>query len=347
MAEHDHAYKLFFSHREMVADLLRGFVTEDWVADLDLASLERVREIGVSADLRERDDDILWRVRLNRQGQPAWLYVYLLLEFQSTVDAFMAVRVMAYVALLWQDLIKARVVKPGEALPPVLPIVLYNGEAPWNAPVSLAELVITDLPVQLQHWQPQVRYLLLEERTFHAVDLAALRNLVAALFRLEQSRTPADIEQVVAALLQWLADPAQDNLRRAFVTWLKRVLLPVRVPGAEIPNVNDLQELHAMLAERVKTWTVEWKEQGLREGRQQGRQEGLQEGIQEGRQEGIQEGRQEGESRLLRRLLIRRFGPLPASVEERLQVASEARLEFWAERVLTCQTLDEVFDGLG
>ena len=37
--DHDHSYKLLFSHAEMVADLLRGFVHEDWVAQLDFSSL--------------------------------------------------------------------------------------------------------------------------------------------------------------------------------------------------------------------------------------------------------------------------------------------------------------------
>jgi hypothetical protein len=37
---HDHAYKLLFSHADMVADLLRGFVREDWVAQQDLKTTE-------------------------------------------------------------------------------------------------------------------------------------------------------------------------------------------------------------------------------------------------------------------------------------------------------------------
>ena len=43
MAAHDPSYKFLFSHREMVADLVRGFVREDWVAALDFDTLERVR----------------------------------------------------------------------------------------------------------------------------------------------------------------------------------------------------------------------------------------------------------------------------------------------------------------
>ncbi|SMF93325.1 hypothetical protein SAMN02949497_0603 [Methylomagnum ishizawai] len=36
--DHDHTYKLLFSHPEMVADLLPG----DWVERLDFATLERL-----------------------------------------------------------------------------------------------------------------------------------------------------------------------------------------------------------------------------------------------------------------------------------------------------------------
>jgi len=106
------------------------------------------------------------------------------------------------------------------------------------------------------------------------------------------------------------------------VVWLKRVLLPARVPGAEIPNVIELHEVRDMLAERVKTWTEEWKAEGLAEGRR--------------------EGLEQGEAKVLRRLLVRRFGELPAWVDSRLGEASEAELETWADRVLDAASLDEV-----
>jgi hypothetical protein len=72
-----------------------------------------------------------------------------------------------------------------------------------------------------------------------------------------------------------------------------------------------------MLAERVKTWTQEWKDQG----------------------------RQEGEAKLLRRQLTRRFGPLPSWADERLGQAGETELEEWGDRVLECRSLKEVFGG--
>jgi len=45
----------------------------------------------------------------------------------------------------------------GSPLPPVLPIVLYNGQDAWTAKTSLADLIEPGLPEQLRHWQPQIR----------------------------------------------------------------------------------------------------------------------------------------------------------------------------------------------
>ena len=63
MGDHDHSYKLLFSHPEMVRDLLTGFVREDWVAGLDFDTLEKMSGSYVSDDLREREDDVIWRIR--------------------------------------------------------------------------------------------------------------------------------------------------------------------------------------------------------------------------------------------------------------------------------------------
>jgi len=111
MAEQDLGYKRLFAQREMVADLLTGFVREPGVDEVQLDTLERVSGSYVSDDLRAREDDIVWRVRWRGQ----WLYVYLLLEFQASVDRFMALRMMVYVGLLYQDLARQRQLTPGSA----------------------------------------------------------------------------------------------------------------------------------------------------------------------------------------------------------------------------------------
>ena len=323
--DHDHSYKLLFSHPEMVADLLRGFVHEDWVKDLDFATLERVGDGYVTDDLRERVDDIVWRVRLG----PEWLYVYLLIEFQSKFDPFMAVRVLAYLGLLYQDIIRTGGLTADRHLPPVLPIVLYNGKPRWTAATDVAELIVA-APKGLNRYRPQLRYLLLDEGRYADSELVPLRNVAAALFRLENSRTPQDVEQVLSALVEWLKSPEQDSLRRAFTVWLKRVLLPGRMPGLDFENLNELQEVNSMLAERVIEWTEEWEQQGIEKG------------IEKGMEKGMEKGVQKGEATLLLRLMELRFGSLDETTRNRLQTADAETLLKWGEKMLVANSAQDV-----
>ena len=67
-------------------------------------------------------------------------------------------------------------------------------------------------------------------------------------------------------------------------------------------------------------------------------------GIEKGIAQGARLGRQQGEATLLRRLLMRRFGPLPEWVDDRLSLASIEDLETWGDRVLDATKLAEVFE---
>jgi predicted transposase YdaD len=323
---HDASYKLLFSHGRMVEDLLRGFVHEAWVRDVDWTTLERVSDSQISDDLRSRRDDLVWRVRWG----PDWLYLYLLLEFQSTVDAYMAVRVLVYVGLLYQALLRAGQLPPSGKLPPVVPIVLYNGRGRWTAPLTM-EGVVESLPRSLAPYGPRLRYVLLDEGRYTEHQLAPLRNLVAALCRLENSREPEDVQRVLGLLIDWLRAPADDSLRRAFTVWLRRVLLPARLPGVEIPEVHDLVEMHTMLAERVVEWTQRWKEQGLQQGLQQGQ---------------MQEARA-----MVLEAVAAHFGETPPDIAATIQhVEDRETLHALLRQAITCPTLEalrEVLRTLG
>ena len=175
MAEHQNSYKLLFSHARMVEDLLKGFVKEEWVEQLDFTTLEKISESYVSDDIRDREDDIVWRVQWGED----WIYIYLLLEFQSTVDHWMAVRIMTYVGLLYQDLVRTGKVAAMQNLPPVFPIVLYNGNRDWNAATDISDLVET-VPGSLGRYHPSLPYLLLAEKKFQNEELEPLKNLVSS-----------------------------------------------------------------------------------------------------------------------------------------------------------------------
>ena len=138
----DGSNKLLFSHPQTIQDLLLGFVREEWVHLLDFDSLEKMPASYVSDNLERRRDDIVWRVRFSGE----WLYVYLLIEFQSTVDKFMPVRIMSYLGLLYQDLIRSKRLTADGKLPPLILVraMSLNIRDPSFTGCSVSDVVIFD-----------------------------------------------------------------------------------------------------------------------------------------------------------------------------------------------------------
>ena len=192
---HDPAYKLLFSRPRMVRDLLDGFAARGWSGALDFDTLDPLPASFVSEDLQQRHGDLVWRIRFR---DDRWLYLVLLLEFQATVDPAMALRMLTYTALLYQRLDADGVLRDHRALPPVLPVVLYNGRRPWTAPVEMADLVAVGSDL-LAPYQPSQRYYLLDGARVADADLPA-DNLVSALIDLEKTRDAAGLREALAAL---------------------------------------------------------------------------------------------------------------------------------------------------
>ena len=308
---HDPAYKLLFSRPRMVRDLLDGFAARGWSGALDFDTLDPLPASFVSEDLQQRHGDLVWRIRFR---DDRWLYLVLLLEFQATVDRGMALRMLTYTALLYQRLDADGVLRDHGALPPVLPVVLYNGRRPWTAPVEMTDLVAAGSDL-LAPYQPSQRYYLLDGARVAAAGLPA-DNLVSALIALEKTRDAAGLREVLRALGDLLRAQGDDHLTQAFVTWLRQGLrFAGPLPSGEGDPLTRLQETQAMLEENVREWTRELLEQGRAQGIEQGRAQGIEQGraqgIEQGRAQGIEQGRHE-ERALLCRQAARKFDAVAA-----------------------------------
>ena len=312
---HDGSYRRLFSHARMVRDLIERYVAPPWVERLDFSTLEMVPTHYVSEELEQRESDVVWRLRYGPEGQ--WFYVYILIEFQSEVLRFMAVRVVTYVLLLYEDLIQKKRFTGSGKLPPVVPIVLYNGERQWAAPLQVAELV-ESIPGQERH-VPRFEILVIDEVHLPRKSLVPLDNPVAGVFQLEQSRGVEEIRRIIDSLLEILDDPELKELRRDMATWLRRAVLPARLPGIAIPELQDLQEARTMLAERAARWPQEWMAKGYEKGREEGRRLDLID------------------------LIEAKFGAVEPRYRQLIAEASEAQLKLWLKRVLTASSLDKIF----
>ena len=65
---HDSSYKFLFSNPEFVRDLVLGFIPDDWFHTLDYETLEKVPGSYITDDFKQREDDIVWRVKICASG---------------------------------------------------------------------------------------------------------------------------------------------------------------------------------------------------------------------------------------------------------------------------------------
>ena len=263
--QHDSAHKLMFSEAAMVRSLLLDLVDEDFVTELDFDTLERLPGEHIARGGQKRFSDIVWKVQ-RKDAAASPCYVAILLEFQSTPDAFMALRLLTYTALLLEHLAKEPEVKESGQLPPVLPIVLYNGSQPWNCAQNVAEL-FAPMPESLRAFAPQMRYLLLEER---AMPPEALQRggIAAQLVRLEQAEDENTIQAAVGAFLARLPEESREALTAA-LTLL--VVNSFRRLGIPVSEHFDLRKEQPMLAETMERLWKEKHEEGRAEGKAEGR----------------------------------------------------------------------------
>lgn len=233
----------------------------------------------------------------------------------------MPVRFMGYESLLYQRLMASDPSVSWRKLPLVLLVLLYNGAERWNVATDLGSS-LGDLDPSAEIYRPRLRYRLVDEAAYPLEKLVALNSPVAELFRIERCEKWPD---VFARLLhlRWSIPTSEASLRRAFSTWLQKVILPrFGLSPEDVSADLTLEEIETMLAENIDRWNREIREAG--------------------RREGLQEGRQEGINLVLDQLRLK-FGPLKPEVEDRVRSAStDLRLE-WGKRILTAESLQDVF----
>lgn len=272
-AKDDPAYHQLFGHSRMVVELLQLHTPPELQKSLSLRggmlSLN-TRHHPTLQDKREGDRTFL----VARSGEPQAVLVRL--EFQSTQDADMNLRVALYNALLWQDL------RTGKAIPtplgdeasstelpltdpplsssphsllPILPFVIYNGEERWHGRqgASLRDRVEFGSLRGLAPLQLDANFLLIDIR--HTELPREPRGPLDVLFALEQLRDdPAEASRVLKALLHILPnEPENASLREAFRRFIIGVL---KARGIKLPPeaMRTLEGLVSNFANSIENY---------------------------------------------------------------------------------------------
>ena len=207
------------------------------------------------------------------------VYIYILIEFQSTVDPFMALRVLNYITNFYMDYIANH--KQVRKLPAVFPIVLYNGEDRWTAPINLSDLI--EQTPSLGAFTLAFRYFLIAENQYSQQALLKIRNIVSTLFLAESHY---DVDVLETELLNLFSSGADKGAVSLFLNWFKQLALHGRIATEDYESLETIyrneEEVKTMLITALK----KEKQQIYHNGRIEGKREGHVEGKREGRVEG-------------------------------------------------------------
>jgi hypothetical protein len=310
---HDQLFMETFSHVENAVGFFQSYLPADLRDRLDWDTLALQPGKYTDEALRGSESDLLYTVQIDQH--PALLYC--LFEHQSTPDAWMPLRLLRYVVLIWEQFRKQN---PAAAkLPPVLPLVLFQGGATWTADLSLSGLI--DIPDGLAQYQPEFRHLLVDLNHINSGNVKVngiLKEVLLAL-KIRGEYSPAHFADYLRKNDKWHIIKAM--LRYTFMVdagitfdYLHSTVLAT--------NCIKIEEEIMTIAEQLRS-----------------------EGRQEGYQEGRQAGRQEEAAKTLLKILDKRFGSVSQEAKEKINVATSSQLGVWIDASLDAVSVEQVFSG--
>jgi len=314
---HDDLVKFIFKTPDNAAGLLRTLLPAEVARLLDWSTL-RLEDSNLQPDAgAELRTDMLYSVRMGGEKLIAFLYV--VVEHQSSPDPRMPLRMLKYLAAAY-----GRVTPRTGPVPVIIPMVISHVEGGWQSARTFWGMLDLDPSVQavLGRYIPSFE-LLIDDLARTPEDELRARTLTdAALLTLLLLKTARGSVTLSADLERWFGlFKAVARLPNGVVAVTKMLEYALKVGDvAPQPLVQIASRIHPDVVENVMT------------------------GAEQLRQEGRQEGLVQGETKLLLKLLRRKFGELPTSVEQRLMSASMVEIERYGELVLTAKTLDEVLN---
>ena len=120
---------------------------------------------------------------------------------------------------IWQRHLTETGADVARRLPPIIPLVVYHGQAPWTVPTAVADCIDTD--DTLRPYLNDFRYVLAETREVAYDELASDRALRAGLAALTYA---FGREVTVAIIARLVADlPADHPIQRQVLAYIAQV----------------------------------------------------------------------------------------------------------------------------
>ena len=198
------------------------------------------------------------------------MFLYCLFEHQRQVDAWMPLRLLGYMLRIWEEALRAQ--PKAVRLPPIVPLVLYQGAQRWSAPAQFFDLIEAPAALRetLRLHQPCFEHLLLDLSRFSTTEI---RGDVAGRLGLSLMKAVAEDR-----LVQWLDEYGallHEVLRAQDVTGLFEALLRyLFAADTQMDYETTLRAIERAATSTTRENIMSIEQYLIEKGRQQGEQQG-------------------------------------------------------------------------
>ncbi len=224
---HDSMVRAVLGDVAEARSFLQRYVPEELSQTLNWSTLRLLEGSFVDEELRRSETDFLYEVERVESDASLWLYI--LLEHQSTPDRWMGFRLLKYCCRIWDVNLQER--PAPRALRPIVPLVFYQGERSWLYSTEFSDLFaesVRDWP-----WTPRFAYELIDQSGMQPDEVQGELNVRLMQLLLLAAYHPgvAWMEQVarLLGLLSSLPPSGGINYIRVFVRYLLSTQEPERV----------------------------------------------------------------------------------------------------------------------
>ncbi|MGL5084565.1 MAG: Rpn family recombination-promoting nuclease/putative transposase [Clostridium sp.] len=242
---HDIGYKDLYSKKEVAIDLFKSLENNKWTKDIKAEDLTLVNKSFVTCDYDETEADIVYRANVNNKD----IIFYILLEFQSTIDYRMPIRLLFYICEILRDYSKnEKHTKYDKNLkvPAVVPIVLYNGKKPWDVEkefrkITFNEDLFGDNIINFNYDVFDIN------NDFTKEELIKNKNVTSAIFLLDQKIDAFEFLQRIKAVALFFNGLTQAETK-AIKNWIKNTApKEIAEPAIEILEAKK-EDIDKMVA---------------------------------------------------------------------------------------------------
>ena len=266
---HDKAYKKLFSNKEIVQQLFEYFIDEDFVQFLDFSTLQKMDKSFVTDEYKEKESDLIYQIHFKNKP----MYIYMLIEFQSTVDPMMPLRFLRYICEFYEDLKNHQTGL--KKLPAIFPLLIYNGEKKWTSKLNINELIEKTIS---DRYIPNFSYYKLSINELSEEMLSEINNTLSFIFTFENS-SPKELSKKIKTLLKRIEHEKPEAIK-TLKKWINNFFKQQNLINNTkiIESISKLEEIEIMFTSALKKELKESYDEGKLKGIEEGKLKGIEEG---------------------------------------------------------------------